>query len=62
MAHVLRIPAPFGRGTEAMLQVTADLQSKVIAMAIVTASGESLPVDVRAMQSNPRRRSDDDGA
>lgn len=62
IAHVLRIPAPFGRDTEALIQITADQDSKVIAMAIVTAVGKSLPVDLREMQSNPRRRQDDDGA
>lgn len=62
IAHILRIPTPFGPGTDALLQVNADRHSKVIAMAIVTAIGESLPVDLREIQSNPRRVLDDDGA
>lgn len=59
IAHLLRIPEPFGRGSDAILMVTADRGTEdealnVIALSIV--SGIRIePLDLDNLQSNPRR-------
>lgn len=59
IAHVLRIPTPWGRNTEAMLVIQAHEVTGVITVH-EAASTVPPPVDAREWHSNPRRVTDDD--
>lgn len=60
IAHLLRIPTPFGRNTDVVLRITANRRTGVIALNVECETAIPPPVDLRNLHSNPRRQTDDD--